>query len=185
MPAPLLPNHGAQRLPHPLPNSTDPPFPEMPPDRAPGWQVVRHHCPRYSTTQHVQYAVYHPPQICSSGMSPACIQEQQSFQQAPLVIGQIGGIRSPFHTPKLTKAHRAHQATSRQVYSGVAHPFGDRYLEDITGVPPSGSGLRRNRADSKEHLVPRERPGSRIDMRRQTQSTIRTPRGRLWRCSTH
>ena len=73
MPSHGLPNHGAQCLLHPLPDALGPPFPEIPPDRAPRGQVVGHHSPGYSATQHVQYAVYHLPQIGNPGMSPGCI----------------------------------------------------------------------------------------------------------------
>ena len=123
MPSSLLPNQGAQCLLHPLPDALGPPFSEIPPDRAPRREVVRHHSPGYSATQHMQYAVYHLPQIGSPGMSPGCIRGQQGFQQAPLGIGQIGWICSSIHTPTLTETHREHQAILMHVYTIVTHPL--------------------------------------------------------------
>ena len=108
---------GSQGVMLPLPGSVPAPSTEVMEGSTPGWQVVRHHSPGYPATQHVQDAVNHLPQIRSPGMSPGCTRGRQGFQQAPLGISQIGGIRSSVHTPKLTKTHRTRQATLMQVHT--------------------------------------------------------------------
>ena len=70
IPSLALPDHGTQCLQNPLPSAVLAPFSEVPPDRAPRRQVVGHHSPGNTATQHVQDAVHHLPQVHSSGMSP-------------------------------------------------------------------------------------------------------------------
>ena len=77
----------------------------------PRGQVVGHHSPRYAATQYVQYAVYDLPQVHGARVPPGCIWGQQRFQQAPLGVGQIAGIRFSIHIPKVALTRLSHQAT--------------------------------------------------------------------------
>ena len=127
IPSLALPDHGTQCLQNPLPSAVPAPFPEVPPDRAPRGKVVGHYSPGNTATQHVQDAVHHLPQVHGSRMSPERNRGQQGFQQAPLGIGQISGIRSSIHIPKLQTTRKPHPAVSMQVPTFVTHPLRTRH----------------------------------------------------------
>ena len=56
-----FPHPGPQGRLHSFPGPVIPPFAGVPPDRAPGWQVMGHQPPGYATAQHVENPVDHLP----------------------------------------------------------------------------------------------------------------------------
>ena len=96
---------------------------EVPPDCAPGRQVMGHQTPGYAAAQHVQDAVDHLTQVCGPGMASPGVGRQQGSQFLPLGVGEIAGIRFSAHAPSVTSTPSSPQEPTLRVSPIVTHPL--------------------------------------------------------------
>ena len=105
------------------------------------WGIIRQEIPP-RTTYRMPFTTSRKctlPQVHGSRMSPERNRGQQGFQQAPLGIGQISGIRSLIRIPKLQTTRKPYQAVPMQVSTIVTHPLSEGVGSEQAAKPSSAT----------------------------------------------
>ena len=84
-----LPRQGAQRFMDPSPGAVLPPGAEIPPDGAPGREVMGQCAPGAAVAEHVQDPVEHLPQVHAAGSVPGQARGPQWGKHPPLGGGEV------------------------------------------------------------------------------------------------
>src|SRR3954470_4287288 len=111
----------AQDLVDPLPSPLPPPFAQMIVDILPGRKIMRHHAPRNTAAQDVEAGLDDPPQAVVLLMTTPLLSAQQWFDQCPLLVAQVRGIRLLRHDPSsCVPVGRSTESTQKGLQSAYA-----------------------------------------------------------------